>query len=84
MRARFHAAESQLGGEGGGEGEGGEGGPPAALSLLGMAGRLSRMEAAKLFYQVLGEAGLVWGWVGDAGLCDALRGLGVAGGTSEQ
>jgi hypothetical protein len=52
MRRRFEAAESQLG-EASAQGGEGEEGP--ALSLLGMSGRLSRMDAAKLFYQVLGK-----------------------------
>lgn len=46
MRGRFHAAESQLG-DGGAEGG-------AELSFLGMADKLNRMDAAKLFYQLLG------------------------------
>lgn len=69
MRARFHAAESQLGDEA----QGGEGGAaPAQLSLFQMAGRLSRMEAAKLFYQVLGAlewARLGGGRLGALGCC---------------
>lgn len=43
MHARFQAAEAQQ-----------EDGGAARLSLLGMAERLSRMDAAKLFYQALG------------------------------
>lgn len=48
MRGRFNAAESA---QGEGEGEGGA----VQLSFLGMAEKLTRMDAAKLFYQCLGE-----------------------------
>lgn len=46
MHARFQAAEEQQRDDG-----------AATLSLLGMAERLSRMDAAKLFYQALGGHG---------------------------
>ena len=56
LRGRFDAAESQLG-DGGADADADvDGGAGACqLSFFQMADRLSRMDAAKLFYQILGE-----------------------------
>ena len=51
VRGRFDAAEAAVE-EGGSQGSQ----ESCQLSLFDMADRLSRMEAAKAFYQVLGES----------------------------
>lgn len=72
MRGRFNAAEAVTGADG-------EEG--AALSFFGMADKLSRMDAAKLFYQCLGQrllavqlaAVLLCSLCGEAGVLHAAR-----------
>lgn len=58
MRDRFHAAESQLADSSQADGQAG-----CQLSLFEMSDRLNRMDAAKLFYQVLGECALGLGCI---------------------